>query len=295
MNIITNIRAKSISYGGTRKASSIIYPVIHFTSNKSDTALGNAKFYRDTNKRSAGAHYFVDPTSVYESISPLKIAYAVGGSRYTDYKTTGGASLYKKVTNSNSVSIELCSTNGVISDATINNCIELLYHLKSIYPNLDLTKVCRHFDVTGKYCPASYYDGKKYHSDDKWIGKNPTAWNNFKTKLLNKTEDYIYQGVNYNKVFDHKFYADSNPDLKTVYGYDKAKLFDHFIRCGMTDADKNGRLTRMGKTISTFNVEVYASHNPDLVAAYGALSPNTSKNYYKHYCTNGYKEGRRAI
>jgi N-acetylmuramoyl-L-alanine amidase CwlA len=295
MNINTNIRAKSISYGKSRNASSIIYPVIHFTSNWSDTALGNAKFYRDTNKRSAGAHYFVDSTSVYESISPLKIAYAVGGNRYTDYKTTGGASLYKKVTNSNSISVELCSTNGVISDATINNCIELLYHLKSIYPNLDLAKVCRHFDVTGKYCPASHYDGK-YHSDDKWIGKNPTAWNNFKAKLLNKTEDYIYQGVNYNKVFDHKFYADANADLKAAFGYDKIKLFNHFINNGMTDVDpRTGKLSRIGKTIATFNVEVYASHSPDLVKAFGVLSPKTAPSYYKHYCTNGYKEGRRAI
>lgn len=286
MNIITNIRAKSISYGGSRTASSIIYPVIHFTANKTSKAINEAKFYRDTNKRSAGAHYFVDSTSAYESISPLKIAYAVGGSRYTDYKTTGGASLYKKVTNSNSVSIELCSTNGVISDATINNCIELLYHLKSIYPNLDLTKVCRHFDVTGKYCPASYYDGK-YHSDDKWIGKNPTAWNNFKAKLLNKTEDYIYQGVNYNKVFDYKFYADANADLKAAFGYDKTKLFNHFINNGSKE-------NRYGKTISTFNVEVYASHSPDLVKAFGTL-PQNGLAYYKHYCTNGYKENRRAI
>ena len=294
MNLYTNIKAKAISYGGSRTSSSIIYPVIHFTANRNSKPINEAKYFRDTNNRAAGAHYFVGGSDVYESISPLKIAYAVGGSRYNDYKTTGGASLYKKVTNTNSISIELCSTNGVITDETINTCIELLYYLKAKYPTLDLNKVCRHFDITGKYCPASYYDGK-YHSDDKWIGKNPTAWNNFKAKLLNKKEDYIYQGVNYNKVFDHKFYADANTDLKAVYGYDKAKLFDHFIRCGMTDADKNGRLTRMGKTISTFNVEVYASHNPDLVAAYGALSPNTSKNYYKHYCTNGYKENRRAI
>ena len=103
-------------------------------------------------------------------------------------------------------------------------------------------------------------------------------------------------GVDFSHVFDPKFYSDANADVKATCGYDTTKLFNHFLTFGMTDVDpKTGKFTRSGKTISTFNVEVYASHNPDLVKAYGTLSPKNVVSYYKHYCTNGYKENRRTI
>lgn len=38
------IKAKSISYGGTRPHSSIKYIVIHYTGNKGDTAENNGNF-----------------------------------------------------------------------------------------------------------------------------------------------------------------------------------------------------------------------------------------------------------
>ena len=286
MTIYTNIKAKSISYGGSRSKANIKYIVIHYTSNKSDKAVSNAKYYRDTNSCAAGAHYFVDETSIYQSIDDLKIAYAVGGSRYSNYKTTGGAKLYGKATNANSISIELCSTNGKISNATKANAIELVKMLMAKY-NVPVANVVRHFDATGKACPSSLYTGS-WNAKDTWIGTNPTQWNDFKSRLsIPKVEDYIYQDVNYNKVFDHKFYADANADLKAAFGYDKTKLFNHFINNGSKE-------NRYGKTISTFNVEVYASHSPDLVKAFGAL-PQNGLAYYKHYCTNGYKENRRVI
>ena len=55
MNLYTNIRAKSISYGGSRTSSSIIYPVIHFTANRNSKPINEAKYFRDTNNRAAGA------------------------------------------------------------------------------------------------------------------------------------------------------------------------------------------------------------------------------------------------
>ena len=284
--LYTNIKAKSISYGGSRAASSIKYIVIHYTANKTDKAINNAKYYRDTNTRSAGAHYFVDDTTVYQSIDDLKSAYAVGGSKLSSCSTSGGGKMYGKITNANSISIEMCSTNGKITDATKANTVELTKKLMSKY-KIPASNVYRHFDVTGKCCPSSLYTGS-WGSNDTWIGKNPVQWNDFKSKITG-TEDYIYQGVNYNKVFDHKFYADANADLKAAFGYDKAKLFNHFINNGCKEA------SRYGKTISTFNVLVYASHNSDLVKAYGALNASNALLYYKHYCTNGYKENRRAI
>lgn len=168
----TDIKAKSVSYGGTRSSAFIKYLVYHYTGNKNDTAIANAKYFRDTNTRSAGAHYFVDENDVYQSIDDLKVAWAVGGSKYSNCNLTGGGTMYGKVTNANSISIEMCSSNGKISNATITNAIELGKKLMKKY-NISIDDVYTHFDVTGKLCPG--YDG--------WWKDNRTEWMNFKKKL----------------------------------------------------------------------------------------------------------------
>lgn len=108
--------------------------------------------------------------------------------------------------------------------------------------------------------------------------------------------EFKYQNIDFSKVFDPVFYANKNPDIKKALGTNSTLLFNHFITCGCNEK------SRYGKTISTFNVEVYANHNPDLVKAFGALDDKNPSNphcngysYYKHYCTNGYKENRRII
>lgn len=168
----TNIKAKSVSYGKTRSASAIKYLVYHYTGNKTDTAVANAKYFRDKNTRSAGAHYFVDAKDVYQSIDDLKIAWAVGGAKYSNCNVTGGGTMYKKVTNTNSISIEMCSTNGSISEGTIENAIELGKKLMAKY-NIPINNVYMHFDVNGKSCPG--WAG--------WCNNGRTKWINFKNKL----------------------------------------------------------------------------------------------------------------
>lgn len=110
--------AKTISYGSMRSASAVRYIVLHYTGNKTDKALNNAKYFSKsgTNTKSAGAHYFVDENSVYQSVDDLRAAYAVGGKKYTNCQQTGGGSMHGIVTNANSISIEMCSTNGAIAE-----------------------------------------------------------------------------------------------------------------------------------------------------------------------------------
>lgn len=170
--LYTNIKAKSISYGATRKASDIKYLVYHYTGNTTDKAESNAKYFRDTNTRQAGAHYFVDATSVYQSIDDLRVAWAVGGSKYGDCSSTGGGKMYGKITNANSISIEICSTNGKPSEETLENAAELGRKLMKKY-NISISNVYRHFDVTGKFCPG--WNG--------WIKKDDSKWKKFKKML----------------------------------------------------------------------------------------------------------------
>lgn len=174
--IFKTLLSNAANYGAARTAGAINYIVIHYTANTADTAQNNAQYFKE-NKPGTSAHYFVDDKYIYQSVPVLRKANAVGGSRYTDYKTTGGASMYGKVKNMNSISIELCSQNGKITEATMENAAALVRKLMSKY-NIPAKNVCRHFDVTGKHCPG--WTG--------WWGKNDTKWQAFKALLTGGEE-----------------------------------------------------------------------------------------------------------
>lgn len=158
--------ADKSNYGSSRTADKIKYIVWHYTANDGDTDEANGKYFQGKN-RNASAHYFVDDDSITISVPDLAVAWSVGGNRYPNYKTTGGASLYKVCTNTNSISIELCDTvkNGVydVSEKTLVNAIALTKDLMKKY-NIPIERVVRHFDVTGKACPAYYVDNSKWNA-----------------------------------------------------------------------------------------------------------------------------------
>lgn len=140
-----------------------LYIVIHYTGNKTDTAAGNANYFRNEN-RGASAHLFVDGSNVYEVVSLNNTAWAVG----VNY----GGNLFGICTNRNSISIEMCSTDGKIADATFNNTVELTKSLIKTY-GIPVERVVRHYDVCGKSCPG--WSG--------WLPGNESLWNKFKNAL----------------------------------------------------------------------------------------------------------------
>lgn len=166
---IKRILAKSISYGGTRRLSDIFYIVIHYTSNKGDTAENNGLYFKNVNKIKAGAHFFIDQKgNVVQSINLNRIAWAVGGSRYSDWKKTGGGNFYGLCTNANSVSIELCdNATKDPSNAQIEATKDTIAYIQSKCKNAKL--IIRHFDVTGKCCPKRM--------------TNINVWNRFKKRI----------------------------------------------------------------------------------------------------------------
>lgn len=128
--------ANSGNYGGSRNASQIRYLVYHYTGNDGDSAANNAAYFR-RNIVKASAHYFVDDTTVWRSVPDLKVAWSVGGSKYANADKTGGGTMYDIITNTNSISIEMCDTirNGVYqaSESTLVNAAELGRELREKY------------------------------------------------------------------------------------------------------------------------------------------------------------------
>lgn len=140
------------------------YIVIHYTGNDTDRAESNANYFYRFN-RGASAHYFVDATSIFEVVDPANTAWAVG-------RNFGKNNLFGTCTNGNSISIEMCSTNGAISTKTFNNTVELTKYLMQKY-NIPASHVVRHYDVCSKACPG--WAG--------WLPPNQSIWNKFKKQI----------------------------------------------------------------------------------------------------------------
>lgn len=143
------------------------YIVIHYTGNRTDKATSNGNYFKDAN-RGASAHYFVDDTTVVQVVSEGDTAWAVG-------RNYGSNNLFGKCTNSNSISIEMCSTDGRISNATYQNTVALVKSLMKKY-NIDAAHVVRHWDVCSKSCPGWTGWGAN--------GCDASIWNQFKKDIV---------------------------------------------------------------------------------------------------------------
>lgn len=146
------LKAKPISYGSKRNKKNVLFIVIHYTGNKGDTAIGNASYFAYRNVWSVGAHFFVDRSgNVVKSIPMNFTAWSVGGKKITGTK---GGKFYGLCKNSNSVSIELCDiVDKLPSEKQIAAVKKLVKYIRKNCPNAKT--IVRHYDVTGKACPAS--------------------------------------------------------------------------------------------------------------------------------------------
>ena len=164
--------ANSANYGAQRDLSKIKYLIIHYTSNDGDSDEANGKYFAN-NVVKASAHYFVDDNSVTQSVPDDYVAYAVGGKCQSNHHP-----MYKVITNTNSISIEMCDNHkdGTvhICDETLANTYALARALMKKY-NIDIDHVYRHYDVNGKLCPNC--NGLL---DD-------AVWQNFKNNIVNST------------------------------------------------------------------------------------------------------------
>lgn len=182
------ILANKNNYGGKRNTADIKWIVIHYTGNDGDTAINNLKYFANNVVKSS-AHYFVDSKSVEQSVPDDCIAWHCGSTTYK----------HPHCRNANSVGIELCDdkSDGKLcaSEATINNAIELTKQLMKKY-NIPADHVIRHYDVTGKRCPAYWVDDQKWKTE---------FWNKLTTpndEILWAVENGIMKGNNGDLMLD---------------------------------------------------------------------------------------------
>ena len=148
----------------SRSGQAIIYIVLHYTGNQTDTAKANANYFA-TGDRGASAHYFVDSSSIWQSVEDTDAAWHVG-------KNYGSNNLFGKCTNKNSIGIEMCSSKGIITSNTVANAVALTRYLMALY-GIKADHVVRHYDVCSKRCPG--WTG--------WLPPDESIWKAFKAQL----------------------------------------------------------------------------------------------------------------
>ena len=112
-----------------------------------------------------------DETGCGQSVKDMDIAWHCGANQYK----------HPDCRNANSIGMELCSRkdskgNYYFLDQTVYNAAALARQLMQTY-GIDRVHVLRHYDVTGKRCPAPMVD-------------TPTLWENFLNLLEDKTMTY---------------------------------------------------------------------------------------------------------
>lgn len=150
------------------RSRSVKYLVIHYTSNRGDTAKNNADYFA-REKVGASAHYFCDESEIWQSVKDTDTAWHCGAKTYK----------HPECRNSNSIGIEICMNdkNGKVRQGSIDTAAELARYLMKRYGIL-LANVVMHNQVTGKNCPAP-------------MVSDPALWDAFKKSLIKEDDDEV--------------------------------------------------------------------------------------------------------
>lgn len=137
------------NYGSVRKEQ-VRYLVIHYTASPNDTAKGNGAYFAREHTGTS-AHYFVDEDTVVCSVPEECVAWHCGANHYR----------HPHCRNGNSIGIEICTKadeRGYFFDpCAVERAKELVRELMRRY-GIGPEQVLRHYDVTGKCCPAPFVE-----------------------------------------------------------------------------------------------------------------------------------------
>ena len=187
----------------------IEYIVVHYTANKGDTAKNNVDYFART-VTGTSAHYFVDRNAVMQSVDEGDTAWHCG----SDHPR------HPYCRNSNSIGIEMCdSVDGVPED--VRSLTAGLVRELMVKYGIDSSHVLRHYDVTGKRCPAPWVD-------------NPAEWMEFK-KMLEGDDDMSYEQF---EQYMDRYLSERN-----------AKPADDWAKPYIQDAIDAGAMTDVGGSI----------------------------------------------
>lgn len=189
----------------------IEYIVVHYTANTGDTAQNNLDYFART-KTGTSAHYFVDENEVCQSVQDTDVAWHCGSKNPR----------HPYCRNANSIGVEMCNSVGSVPEAVRDRTAAFVRQKMKEY-GLDVNHVLRHYDVTGKRCPAPWVD-------------NPAEWMEFK-KMLEEDDDMSYEQF---EQYMNRYLTERN-----------AKPADDWAKPYIQEAIDAGVMTDVGGTIQS--------------------------------------------
>lgn len=206
------------------RALPVSFLVIHYVG-----ALGGAKnnaVHYHKNRPGVSAHYFVghksESATVYQSVQDSDTAWHCG--------RTDGKYKHPECRNANSIGIEMCchqdqAGRWYFDPETVDRAVELTRALMEKY-HINTDHVIRHYDVTGKVCPAPYVN-------------DPAAWAAFKKRLeesdMTKEEVQAIADEAVRAVAPKRY--ETLNDVPTSYQTSVRKLMETKALVGRSDPD----------------------------------------------------------
>ena len=128
--------------------------VIHYTANPAASAYNHYLYFSRQNV-GASAHYFIDTKEIVQILEDDWYGWHCGAKTYK----------HPECRNNNSIGIEMCiEKDWTLTETVVNKTIELTKMLMKKY-NIPVSNVLRHYDVTGKNCPAPFVSEPKRWED----------------------------------------------------------------------------------------------------------------------------------
>ncbi|GKV54221.1 hypothetical protein NCCP2222_01680 [Sporosarcina sp. NCCP-2222] len=136
--------------------------VLHYTANHGGSAENHFSYFNNLKGRYASAHIFVDRTKSLEIIPLTEVAFHANerkeGPLIPSLKATAGYYPGGNA-NLNTIGIEMCmEKDGTIHPDTIARTILVIQKLQKQFGVLP---IYRHYDITGKRCPAPFVSDEK--------------------------------------------------------------------------------------------------------------------------------------
>lgn len=149
--------------------------MVHYTAGKNDRAVDDGAYFARADTGKTSAHYFVDETDTVQSVKDDVVAFHCGAKSYR----------HPNCRNVNSIGVEICCkySNGVyyFSTVAMDRAAWLVWELMQKY-DIPIENVIRHYDVTGKICPAPF------------VGNGQMLWNLFKERVM-EMEERVFKDV----------------------------------------------------------------------------------------------------